>query len=61
MGAQLVAIYDRVSKEFGLMGRVKLAMLTKTTSENAKSSTDSPELIKVFEQAITQIKQTGGK
>ena len=61
MGAELVSVYEQVSKEFGLMGRIKLAMLTKTSSDQAQKEIDSPDKIKLFQQAVTQLRQTGAK
>jgi hypothetical protein len=56
MGATLAGFYQQASKEFGLTGRVKLAMLTKISSEKAESTTDSPENIRVFEEALKQLR-----
>jgi hypothetical protein len=61
MGAQLISYYDQVTKEFGLMGRMKLAMLTKTSSDDAQKAVDSPEKVKIFEQAVAQLRQVGVK
>jgi hypothetical protein len=57
MAAKLTEFYAQASKEFGISGRMKLAMLTKISSEKAGIEADSPENIKLFEQAIRQLKQ----
>jgi hypothetical protein len=59
MGAQLIAYYDKVSREFGIKGRMKLALLTSVTSITAPEEDDSPSNIQKFEQAMAQIKKTG--
>ncbi|HEX3353329.1 MAG: hypothetical protein ACRD3H_03145 [Terriglobales bacterium] len=56
MAAKLLDCYARVSSEFGLTGRIKLAMLTKISSEKAASEADSEENIMMFEQAVIQIR-----
>ena len=58
MAAQLLEFYDRALKEFGLSGRVKLALLTKISSEKAQTAADSPENIEIFQRALAQIKQS---
>ncbi len=57
MAAKLTAFYDQAAKQYGVMGRMKLAMLTKISSEKAGTEADSPENIKLFEQAMLQLKQ----
>ncbi len=57
MGARLIGFYEQVAKEFGVPGRVKLAILTGTTSTAAETQPDSPENIKKFEQALAQLRQ----
>ena len=56
MAAKLTDFYKQAAQEFGLAGRIKLAMLTKISSEKAGSEPDSPENIKLFEQALLQLK-----
>jgi hypothetical protein len=56
MAAKLNEFYAQASKEFGITGRMKLAMLTKISSEKAGTEADSPENIKLFEQAMAQLK-----
>jgi hypothetical protein len=57
MATKLTEFYAQASKEFGISGRMKLAMLTKISSEKAGIEADSPENIKLFEQAMHQLKQ----
>jgi hypothetical protein len=60
MAARLTDFYKQAAQEFGLAGRIKLAMLTKISSEKAESAEDSPENIRVFEQALKQLRASGG-
>ena len=57
MAAKLNAFYAEATKQYGVMGRMKLAMLTKISSEKAGTEADTPENIKLFEQAMLQLKQ----
>jgi len=56
MAAKLTEFYAQATKQYGVMGRMKLAMLTKIPSEKAGAEPDSPENIKLFEQAMLQLK-----
>jgi hypothetical protein len=56
MASRLSAYYTQASTEFGVVGRMKLAMLTKIPSERAASEADSPENIQAFERAMTQLR-----
>ena len=60
MAAKLNDFYKQAAQEFGLAGRIKLAMLTKISSEKAEASPDSPENIRIFEQAMKQLRAGGG-
>lgn len=61
MAARLTEFYDKAANEFGLAGRIKLALLTKISSEKAGAVEDSPDNIRVFEQALKQLRtQSGG-
>ena len=60
MAAKLSEFYKKAAQEFGLPGRVKLAMLTKIASEKAEAAPDSPENIRIFEQAMAQLRGGGG-
>jgi hypothetical protein len=59
MGVKLNEFYKQAAQEFGLAGRIKLAMLTKISSEKAEAADDSPENIRVFEQALQQLRSAG--
>ena len=59
MAAKLNDFYKLAAQEFGLAGRIKLAMLTKISSEKAEAADDSPENIRVFEQALQQLRSGG--
>ena len=61
MAAQLVKYFDDTFKEFGVPGRMKLAMITCFTSETAKASPDSEENIAKFKEAIEQIRKQAAK
>ncbi len=61
MGAQLVGFFDKVGKEFGVKGRMKLALLTSITSRVASTEQDSPDNIRKFERAIEQIREGGAE
>jgi hypothetical protein len=56
MAAKLNEFYKQAAQEFGLAGRIKLAMLTKVSSEKAEAAEDSPENIRIFEQALQQLR-----
>jgi hypothetical protein len=56
MAAKLNDFYKQAAQEFGLAGRIKLAMLTKISSEKAEAAEDSPENIRIFEQALQQLR-----
>ena len=56
MAAKLTEFYAQATKQYGVMGRMKHAMLTKIPSEKAGHEPDSPENIKLFEQAMLQLK-----
>lgn len=57
MGAKLVDFYKQAAAEFGVTGRVKLAMLTKVPSDKAQDAVDSAESIKLFQQSIEEIRR----
>ena len=56
MASKLTEFYAQAAKQYGVMGRMKLAMLTKIPSEKAGTEPDSPDNIKLFEQAMLQLK-----
>ena len=55
MGAVLLRYYDKAMEQSGLAAKVKLAMITKMSSAQAKDAPDSPENIKLFEDALTKL------
>ena len=56
MASKLTGYYAQAAKEFGVVGRMKLAMLTKISSERAATEADSSANIQVFENAIRQMR-----
>jgi hypothetical protein len=58
MGARLLEIYENAGKLFGFDGRMKLALLKALPSARAETEADTPELIKKFDLAFAQLKQT---
>ncbi len=59
MAARLTEYYKQAAQEFGLAGRIKLAMLTKIPSEKAGVVEDSPDHIALFERALQQLRAQG--
>jgi len=59
MATRLNEFYQQAAQEFGLAGRIKLAMLTKISSERAEAAEDSPENIRIFEKALQQLRAGG--
>ena len=55
MGSILVSYYEKAAQKGGISAKVKLAMLTKISAEAAVSVPDSPDKIKLFEDAMRQI------
>lgn len=55
MGNILMSYYDKANAKGGLGAQVKLAMITKIASSKAMELPDSPENIKIFEDAMKQI------
>ena len=56
MAGKLNEFYQQAAQEFGLAGRIKLAMLTKISSEKAEAAEDSPENIRIFDQPLHQLR-----
>lgn len=56
MGIRLVSFYEQAGKEFGIVGRMKLAILTKTSSTRAQEEADSAENISKFSHAMSQLR-----
>ena len=55
MGTVLVSYFEKAKAKGGLAAQVKLAMLTKLSSEQASAVADSPENVKKFDEALAQI------
>ncbi|MFP3975954.1 MAG: hypothetical protein ACOC6S_03680 [Chloroflexota bacterium] len=55
MGERLTTYFDKAKEKGGAAAAVKLAMITKMSSQQAKEAEDSDENIKKFEEAIAQI------
>ena len=55
MGLKLVEYFEKAKTKGGIGSQVKLAMLTKMSSKTAKEALDSPENIKLFEEAFLKI------
>lgn len=60
MAAKLTEFYRQAEQEFGPTGRIRLALLTKISSHKAEAVEDSPEHIRIFEQAFQQLRAAGG-
>lgn len=57
----MLSMYTEAEKLGGLAAKMKLAMLTKTSSLQAAGVPDSPETIAIFDTAMQQIKQEYAK
>jgi len=57
MGIKLKSRYEEVGKELGPQGRMKLAMLTKISSVKAAELEDSPENLRLVDEAIYQLRK----
>ena len=55
MGEKLLAFYEKAKEKGGLGAQIKLATITKMSSKTAAKVEDSPENIKIFEDAMKQI------
>jgi len=55
MGEQLLVYYEKANAKGGIQAKVKMAMMTKMSSEQAKSAPDTPENIKLFTDALAQL------
>lgn len=55
MGEKLIKYYKYIKDEMGYAGSLKLAQLTKVPSTIASTHEDSPEVIKIFQDAIKQL------
>lgn len=57
MGAKLSHYYEEAKAIGGLKGRMRLAVITKVSSDRCGELPDSPENIKLFEDAIQELKK----
>jgi hypothetical protein len=57
MGIQMKNRYDEVGREMGPVGRMKLAMLTKLSSNHAAGAEDSVSNLKLVDDAIAQLRK----
>jgi hypothetical protein len=55
MGKRLVAFYDYIEERLGRDGKIQLAKLTRVPSVTALGTTDTPELLTAFREAIKQL------
>lgn len=58
MGVQMKSRYEDVGREFGAVGRMKLAMLTKIPSTKAEETQDSAANLKLMDEAIAEIRKS---
>lgn len=57
MGQKLSAYFDEAANMGGFKARMRLAILTKVGGDDAASAPDSPENIKKFEDAMTELRK----
>ena len=57
MAEKLLEYYEKAKEGGGIRAQLKLAMITKISSDKAAKEPDSPENIKTFEEALAQILQ----
>jgi len=55
MGAKLINYYEAAKVKGGVSAQIKLAMITCMSQQKAKESPDSPENIKIFEDALKKL------
>lgn len=55
MAEKLLTYFDKAKAKSGLPGKIKLAMITKISSQDAGKIPDSPENIALFEKALAQL------
>jgi len=56
MGEKLLKFYEEARTIGGLEAQIRLALITKMSSAKAKIAEDSPEHIKLFEDAFNKIR-----
>lgn len=57
MGAKLFAFYEKAKALGGIKGQMRMAVLTRMPSARAKEAPDSPENIKKFEEALSELEK----
>jgi hypothetical protein len=55
MGKKLLTYFEKAGEKGGISAKVRLAMLTKMSSQMAEVAEDSPENIKLFEEAMKKL------
>ncbi len=55
MAEKLVSFFQQAKAKAGIKGLVKVAMITKVSTDQAASLPDSPENIAKFEAALSQL------
>jgi len=61
MAKLLTGYFTRAKELGGIQGVVKLAMITKISSNSAEALPDSPENLKTMEQGFNEVKKALGK
>lgn len=61
MAAKLSEFYEQAKALGGVQAVMKLAMITKISSQAAASSPDTPEKVKAFTEAFAKLRQQLGK
>ena len=57
MAEQLVSFFEKAKKMGGMKAQMRLSLITKKSIVKAKAEEDTPENIKKFEDAITELKK----
>lgn len=57
MGLKLKSIFDEAKKIGDVKAQMRLTMITKMTAIKAAEEPDSPENVKLFENALNEIKK----
>jgi hypothetical protein len=57
MGAKLSEYYRKVEQIGGIKARLRLAVITRVSSDKAANEPDSPEHLKTFEAAFKEIEK----
>ena len=55
MGARLVKYYEFTQNKAGIVGRMRLALKVRLSSQKAEMEPDSPELIQKIKTAVREI------